>query len=135
MKGSALVRILLLILSSAFLFNCAASKERVVAVDLIDVKEEVTRTGLTESTKIQYVQKKTWAYLDVIEKSPNVKTVSRVTNNDNDDVFFGFMDYSPIDDVIAYSMTEKVEEIFKTGKVKGTLLSEIYTSNIWKQRI
>lgn len=135
MKGSALLRILLLVLSSAFLFNCAASKERVVAVDLIDVKEEVTRTGLTESTKLQYVQKNTWAYLDVIEKSPNVKTVSRVTNNDNDNVFFGFMDYSPIDDVIAYSMTEKVEEIFKTGKVKATLLSDIYTSNIWKQRI
>ncbi len=135
MKGSALVRILLLILSSAFLFNCAAPRERVVAVDFIDVKEEVTSTGLTESTKILYVQKKTWAYLDVIEKSPNVKTVSRVTNNDNDDVFYGFMDYSPVGDVIAYSMTEKVEEIFKTEKKKTSLLSEIYTSNIWKQRI
>ena len=135
MKGSALVRIFLLILSSAFLFNCAAPRERVVAVDLIDVKEEVTSTGLAESTKLQYVQKKTWAYLDVIERSPNVKTVSRVTNNDNDDVFYGFMDYSPVGDVIAYSMTEKVEEVFKTEKKKTTLLSEIYTSNIWMQRI
>ena len=135
MKGSAHIRILILILSSMFLFNCASSKERMVEVELINVQDEVVRAGLTENTKLQYVQKKTWAYLDVIESSPNVKTVSRVTNNDRDDVFYGFMDYSPIDDVIAYSMTEKVEEVFKTEKKKTTLLSEIYTSNIWKQRV
>ncbi len=136
MKGPALLRILLLILSSAFLFNCASPKERVVAVDLIDVKEDVKRVGLTESTGLVYVQTKTWAYLDVIEQSPNVRSVSRITNNEKDDVYYGFVDYSPVDDIIAYSMTERIEQIYKSEKdKKNGLLSEIYTSNIWKQRI
>ena len=136
MKGQALLRILLLVIFTSVLFNCAAPKERIVPVDLIDVKEDVERVGLTETTGLMYVQKKTWAYLDVIERSPNVKSVSRVTNNDKDDVYYGFMDYSPVDDIIAYSMTEIIEEVFSTEKKKKTkLLSEIYTSNIWKQRI
>jgi len=136
MKGPALLRILLVVISASMLLNCAAPKERIVSVDLIDVKEDVKRVGLTEATGLMYVQTKTWAYLDVIERSPNVKSVSRITNNEKYDVYYGFVDYSPVDDVIAYSMTEKIEQVFKTEKSKKSkLLSEVYTSNIWKQRI
>ncbi len=136
MKCQALLKTFFLVVSASLLISCATPKERIVPVELVDVKADVKRVGLTESTGLMYVQKKTWAYLDVIERSPNVRSVTRVTNNEKDDVYYGFLDYSPVDDIIAYSMTEKIEELFNSEKnKKSKLLSEIYTSNIWKQRV
>jgi Tol biopolymer transport system component len=136
MKASSILKLLPILACSLFLLNCASPKPRMVPVELVDMDEAVSQEGLAETAELQFVQRKTWAYLEVIEKSPNVKSVSRVTNNENDDVYFGFVDFSTVEDSIVYSMTEKAEEVIKLEKEKKPeLLSEIYISNIWKQKV
>jgi Tol biopolymer transport system component len=130
------LKILILSGLSIFLFNCVAPTERIVPIELIEVQEIIEKSDDMESVEITFTEEKTFAYIDVIEKSPNVRSVSRVTNNDKDEVYYGFFDYSPIDDIIVYSMTEHMEiEQGENNSSNSKDLSKSYISNIWKQRI
>lgn len=55
-----------------------------VSVSLIEVEPTLTAKGI----KLQIVCKPTLAYLEVIERSPNVRSVTRVTNNEDTSVAF-----------------------------------------------
>ena len=80
MRIQAHFKILMAAGLSLFLFNCAAPKERVVPVNLIEVQETSERSGNKDTVEVKFTEEKTLAYIDVIESSPNVRSVSRVTN-------------------------------------------------------
>jgi len=140
MKVKFSIKLITLMALSLFLMNCASTpKERIVPVTLVDIQQESVEQKKAESNgnirtepiKLEYKEVTTWAYLEVIEKSPNIKGVSRLTNNENEEVFFGFTDYSPVDDFITYSLTE----LAKDTEEDPNSLNMKYISNIWKQRI
>ena len=132
MRVNAPLKIAIILMLSIFLVNCAAPKKRVVQVDLIEVLEQKPDTSDPQKpVKLEYSESMTWAYLEVIETSPNVKGVSRVTSNESDEAYLGFVDYSPVADEIVYSLTEKatLEPDEKAGS------GNKYITNIWRQTI
>ena len=135
MRVNAPLKIAILLILSIFLINCGGPKKRVVQVDLIEVLEQKSNTSDPQKpVKLEYSKSVTWAYLEVIETSPNVKGVSRVTSNESEEACLGFVDYSPVADEIVYSLTEKatLAPDEKTGSGKD---SNQYITNIWRQTI
>jgi len=91
---------------------------RTVAVELVSFEPQLTTRGV----KLTIKRKKTLAYLEIIERSPNVRSVTRVTNNEDPTLQIGAPIISPVEDVLVYRVF--VEE------VRGSSYS-----NIWKQVI
>lgn len=89
-----------------------------VSIELVSVEPERTEKGV----KLALVRKPTLAYLEVIERSPNVASVTKVTNNEDKGIQIGPPVLSPTEDVVLY--WEFVEE------QKGS-----WYSNIQKQRV
>ncbi len=78
-----------------------------VIVPLIVFEPTITDTAL----KLAPVRHNTIGYLDVVERSPNVKGVTRITANEDRGAILGRPVHSPVDDVLVY-------EWIQTGKAK-----------------
>ncbi len=83
-----------------------------VSIDVprIDFEPRFTVNG----TQLRPVQRNTIAYLDVVERSPTVRAVTRVTGNENRNAIIGRPAMSPTDDVMAYPWitVESVEQTY-----------------------
>lgn len=90
-------------------------KIEVVSVELISVVPQPTEKGV----KLVVVRMPTLAYLEVIERSPMVKTVTRVTNNEDPHLQILNPVLSPRSDILVYG--EFMKEIGGTSY-----------SNLWK---
>ncbi|MHA1813820.1 MAG: TolB family protein [Candidatus Thorarchaeota archaeon] len=96
----------------------SCGKPAVVKVPLVQVRPERTK----ETTEMSVVKVQTRAYLEVIERSPNVSTVTRITENEKEDVVLSDPVLSPDGSEIAYTVL--------TGRP-----GESIQSNIWKQLV
>jgi len=74
-------------------------KKEVVEINLVSFIPVQTRYGVKLERQIH----KVLAYLEVIERSPNVRSVTRVTNNEDALAQIGEPVHSPTDKVILYS--------------------------------
>ena len=93
-------------------------KIEAIPMKLVDIEPQHTDNGL----KLGLTHKPTLAYLEIIERSPNVAAVTRVTDNQDRGINIGPPFLSPTDDVLLF--TEIVEET-----------NGVYYSNIQKQRV
>jgi len=93
-------------------------KIEAIPMKLVDVGPQLTDNGL----KLGLTHKPTLAYLEIIERSPNVAAVTRVTDNQDKGINIGPPVLSPTDDVLLF--TEIVEET-----------NGVWYSNIEKQRV
>jgi Tol biopolymer transport system component len=93
-------------------------KKEVVALELMTVEPQPTGEGV----KLAVVRQPTLAYFEVIERSPNVTSVTRVTDNEDSSVQIGPPALSPIDDYIVYSSAFR--------EAGGATYS-----NLWKQNV
>jgi len=93
-------------------------KIETVSVDVVSVEPQKTEKGV----KLALVRKPTLAYLEVIERSPNVKSVTRVTNNEDRNYQISAPILSPAEDLLIYSTMVQEE-------------NHSSYSNIWKTPI
>jgi len=90
-------------------------KVETVSMELVSYVPESTKGGV----KLVKKKSKSLAYLEVIETSPNVRSVQRVTNNEDSTIQYGAPVLSPTEDIITYSMGNSMDS----------------ASNLWKQSI
>lgn len=94
-----------------------ADKKEVVSVELVSFEPQPTDKGV----ELAIVRKPTLAYLETIERSPNVMSVTRVTNNEDMALQIGAPILSPVADILVY-------QVF-IGEKDGSYC------NIWKQAV
>jgi len=99
-------------------YDLDLEKIETVSVELVSFEPKVTEKGV----KLAIIRKPTLAYLEIIERSPNVKSVTRITNNEDQSFQIGSPILSPTEDVLVYRVIVEEED--------GTSYS-----NIWKTTI
>jgi WD40 repeat protein len=99
-------------------FPMVLEKIETISIELVSFEPQATDKGV----KLAAIRKPTLAYLEVIERSPSAKGVTRVTNNDDQALQIGPPILSPVDDVLVYRVFVPEE--------KGTSYS-----NIWKTTV
>jgi hypothetical protein len=99
-------------------YTVKLDKIEAIPMELISVEPQHTDTGV----KLVLTRKPTLAYLEVIERSPNVASVTKVTANEDKSLNIGPPVLSPTEDVLLFA--EIVEEENK-----------VWYSNIEKQRV
>lgn len=115
---------ILLVLTGFALQGCG--DKTTVFVKIVELRPVVTDEGVRLETRAE----KTLAYREVIESSPNVKSVTRLTENEDRNIVIGPPVLSPTGDTMVYwEMPIKI-----TRDTQGsTWLTR--TSNIYKQAI
>ncbi|MCD6346310.1 MAG: PD40 domain-containing protein [Bacteroidales bacterium] len=93
------------------------AKKEVVNMKIISYEPLVTSEGLRLSRVVRISR----AFIEDIERSPNVKSVTRLTNVTDTLTQIGSIDVSPLGDYLVYS--------------KFSFENNINVSNIWKQKI
>jgi dipeptidyl aminopeptidase/acylaminoacyl peptidase len=99
-------------------YDIKLEKIEAIPIPMVTVEPTPTEKGV----KLQLARRPVLAYLEVIERSPNVASVTRVTNNEDKGLQIGGPVLSPAEDILLY--TELVEE--NSGS---------YYSNIQKQPV
>lgn len=99
-------------------YQVTLEKIDAIPMELVSVEPQKTDQGV----KLALVRKPTLAYLEVIERSPNVASVTRVTGNEDKAINIGPPVLSPTEDILLFA--EIVEE-----------LDGSWYSNIQKQRV
>ncbi len=99
-------------------YSVTLEKIEAIPIQLVTIEPQHTDNGV----KLALTSKPTLAYLEVIERSPNVAAVTRVTDNQDKDINIGPPVLSPTDDVLLF--TEIVKEDAGT-----------WYSNIQEQRV
>jgi hypothetical protein len=99
-------------------YSVTLEKIEAIPIQLVSIEPQRTDNGV----KLALTRKPTLAYLEVIERSPNVAAVTRVTDNQDKGINIGPPVLSPTDDVLLF--TEIVEED-----------NGAWYSNIEKQRV
>ena len=117
---------LLLVLIALVFQGCPQQQGQTLVVQLV----EPIIVATPEGVKIETRPGKTLAYREVIEASPNVKSVTRLTENEDKNVVVGPPVLSPTEDVMVY--WEMSIKIIKDADY-GTRLSR--RSNIYRQTI
>lgn len=98
-------------------YHIQLEKKEVVSVELVSFEPQPTDKGI----ELAIVRKPTLAYLETIERSPNVMSVTRVTNNEDMALQIGAPILSPVADIFVY-------QVF-IGEKGGSYC------NIWKQAV
>jgi hypothetical protein len=99
-------------------YHVKLEKVEAVSIELVSFEPQATDQGV----RLAVIRKPTLAYLEVIERSPNVKSVTRVTNNEDQALQIGPPILSPIGDVLVYRVFVEEQD--------GTSYS-----NIWKTAV
>jgi len=81
-------------------------KIEAVTIELVSVEPTRTEKGV----KLEIVRKPTIAYLEVIERSPNVASVTRVTGNEDRGIRIGSPELSPTEDILLFEEFIKQED-------------------------
>lgn len=81
-------------------YSVVLEKAEEVSVELATVEPQQTAEG----AKLQLVRRRTLAYLEVIERSPTVAAVTRVTSNEDPSSQIGAPVLSPTEDVLVYEL-------------------------------
>ena len=106
------------------LIGCSASETtRVKLVEPVPVTTE-------QGVKLETRARKTLAYLEVIERSPNVKSVTRVTENEDKDITIGPPILSPTEDIMVYWEMPITIIIDPSGNARLSRYSNICKQNI-----
>jgi len=100
-------------------YNIYLQKSDTVMVQ--DISYEPTRNK-DGTISIKGKTRETLAYREVIERSPNVQSVTKATNNKDESLIIGPPVISPVEDILIYRIAIKEKD--------GSTFS-----NIWKQRI
>lgn len=99
-------------------YHIRLKKSKTVPIDLISFEPQLAEEGV----KLTLTVKPTLAYIDVTERSTNIKSVMRITRNDDMVASIGSPVMSPTEDAMFYRVYEKE----KNGREH---------SNIWKQDV
>ncbi len=81
-------------------YHLDLEKVEEVSLELATVEPQKT----VEGTKLQLLRRPTLAYLEVIERSPNVAAVTRVTSNEDPNAQVGAPVLSPTEDTLVYDV-------------------------------
>jgi len=81
-------------------YHIGLEKIEAVSIELVSFESQPTERGV----KLAVIRKPTLAYLEIIERSPNVKSVTRITNNEDKASQIGAPVLSPAEDIIVYRM-------------------------------
>jgi len=81
-------------------YHLTMEKAEEVSLELATVEPQKTPEG----AKLQLYRRPTLAYLEVIERSPNVAAVTRITSNEDPNAQMGAPVLSPTDDVLVYEL-------------------------------
>lgn len=84
-------------------YNLKLEKIETVSIELVSFEPEQTEEGV----RLVIKRRPTLAYLETIERSPNAKSVTRVTNNEDDTLKMGGPILSPVEDVLVYEVIVK----------------------------
>lgn len=103
---------LMVLLMGLMCVSCVSNNQPKQTTQVILVQQEVVMTE--EGVKLDTETTKTLAYTEVIERSPNVRSVTRMTNNEDPDVVIGPPVLSPSEEVFAYSQTTTTQTTRKT---------------------
>jgi Tol biopolymer transport system component len=89
-----------LLITAVLIFQGCRPPEgaQTVTIKLVEPKVVATEEGV----KLETQQEQTLAYKEVIERSPNVKSVTRVTENEDENIVIGSPILSPTEDVLVY---------------------------------
>ncbi|MBT7712187.1 MAG: PEGA domain-containing protein [Deltaproteobacteria bacterium] len=98
-------------------YDLTLTKREVVEMNLVSYEPLLTAAGI----RLSRVVKRSRAYIEDIERSPNVRGVTRLTNVTDTVTQIGAIDVSPLGDYLVYSMYG--------------FDNNINVSNIWKQKI
>lgn len=145
-KLLSMLRLIVVFIIPIFLINCVTpmkNKAKTGESYNVPLVKLVIQSSEEGAAKLVLVEEETLAYLEVIERSPNVKSVTRITNNENEEIYFGQPVMSPKEELMVYSMITQREDNNpynkknKSNFMKRTdyNLREKYASNIWKQKI
>lgn len=121
-----LITTFVLVVPGFLLQGCEPRQRQTIFLTIVEPMPVATEQGVKLATRPD----KTLAYMEVIESSPNVKSVTRLTENEDRNIVVGPPVLSPTEDVMVYwEMPIKV----KKDSYGGAWLSR--TSNIYKQTI
>jgi len=114
----------LLISGGLFLQGCQSRQTTIVQL------VEPTPVATEEGVKLETRPGKTLAYLEIIESSPNVKSVTRLTENEDKYLVIGPPILSPVEDLMIYwEMPVKIT-VDTYGSTRLSRYSNIYKQNI-----
>lgn len=116
---------ILLVLVGFVLQGC--HDKQTIIVQLVEPRPVVTKEGVRLETRPE----RTLAYLEIIESSPNVKSVTRLTENEDRYIVVGPPVLSPTEDIMVY--WEMPTKIIRDTQGGARLSSR--KSNIYKQAI
>jgi len=93
-------------------------KIETISIELVSFEPQPTERGV----KLAAIRKPTLAYLEIIERSPNVKSVTRITNNEDKALQIGAPVLSPAEDIIVYRVfTEESKAVSYSNIWKATV--------------
>jgi len=104
-------------------YNLQLEKVEEVQVSMVGLESQPTAAG----AKLQFYERQVLAYLEVIERSPNVASVTRVTSNEDPNAQVGAPVLSPTEDLLVF------EQIFREP-VAGEPRTN-YFSNLQKMKV
>jgi len=95
------IRMLLVVFAVLPLVGCQEelTTEKTVTTQLVDPEPVMTGEGV----RLETTATKALAYVEVIEQSPNVKSVTRMTDNEDEGIVVGPPALSPTEDVLVYA--------------------------------
>lgn len=107
--------------------NFARQTTQVILVQAEPVQTE-------EGIRLETATTKTLAYTEVIEKSPNVRSVTRMTDNEDPDLVVGPPILSPTEDILAYS--QMTRNLTARRTLDGTAVIRLTAeSSLYKQTV
>ena len=107
------------------IYHVVLEKEETVAVELVSYQPVRTETGV----KLQLVFSQTRAYIETIEESANVATVTKVTDNQDTRIQIGALVLSPTEDSIVYCL------MFQEDKLWFSNLERIQVGSFAKTKV
>lgn len=103
-------------------YSLQLEKIEEVQVPLVSLESQKTASG----AKMEYLERQVLAYLEVIERSPNVASVTRVTSNEDPNSQVGAAVLSPTDELLVFA------QIFRETNGIG---ATNYYSNLQKMNV
>jgi len=113
--------------------GCESAKNRIQqTTQVVLVQAEPVQTD--QGIKLETAAIKTIAYTEVIEKSPNVRSVTRMTDNEDPDVVLGPPVLSPSEDIFVYSQMVGIRTT-RRSQDSTTLARLTAESSLYKQAV
>lgn len=99
-RSSLKMTLLLLSLAGLLFSGCFGGRREVISTKVVSLEPQPTAAG----PRMVEVVRASRAYLETIERCPNVKSVEQVTNNQDGKMQIGAPVLSPVADLLVYTM-------------------------------